>query len=270
MMPSDSHGSHVSHRDEPLPIRDLNRQAHDPTGALTRTNHPLQREVQGRKHWHREILAITEKERRRIGQELHDSIGQQLTGIVIMSQVLEQKLERRHVPEAADAGEIARMVRQALAETRQLSRALYPADLDEHGLISALNALAAATQNVFRVRCTLDCRTPGIVLDNSVAVHVYRIVQEAITNAVRHGQARNIRIALASTGDCATLAVSNDGLAFPKDLPRDKGIGLQVMRHRAEMIDGTLTVKPGLQGGTEVVCVFATRTQPRTGETEQA
>jgi signal transduction histidine kinase len=241
---------------------------HDRAGELTLANHLLQREVQRRKHLERDILAISEREHRRIGQELHDSLGQQLTGIAIMSRVLEQKLRRHHVPEAAEAATIARLVSQALAETRQLSRGLYPVDLDAHGLIAALGALAGVTQNVFGIHCTFDGPAPVVVPDSAVAVHVYRIAQEAITNAIRHGQARNIQIRLTSAGDCATLWVCNDGLSFPKELPEDKGMGLQLMRHRAEMIDGVLTVGDGAQGGTEVVCVFAMTSQSRTGETE--
>jgi signal transduction histidine kinase len=265
VMPSVGHASHHS---EPPPLRELDRQAQDRTGELTLANHLLEREIHRRKRLEREILAIGERERRRIGQELHDSIGQQLTGIAIMSRVLEQKLRRRHVPEAGDAEEIARLASQALAETRQLSRGLYPIDLDENGLTSALSTLAGVTQNVFGVRCMFDTQTPVAVSDSSAAVHVYRIAQEAITNAIRHGQARNIQIGLTSDGNYATLVVRNDGVAFPRELPENKGMGMQVMRHRAEMIDGVLTVNRGTQGGTEVVCVFAMKPKSRAGETE--
>jgi signal transduction histidine kinase len=99
-------------------------------------------------------------------------------------------------------------------------------------------------------------------------ISVICIAQEAITNTIHHGQAQNTQIPLTSAEDCATLVVSNGGLAFPKELPEDKGMGIQVMRHRARMIDGVLTMQPGPQGGTEVICIFAMKSRLRTGETE--
>ncbi len=254
-------------RNDPAPPNVLDPQGEDRTGELTLANCLLRREVQRRKQLEGEILAIGERERRHIGQELHDSIGQQLTGIAIMGRVLEQKLQKRQAPEAAEAGEIARLISQALTETRQLSRGLYPIDLDENGLTAALGTLAGVTANRFGVHCTFEGGTPGVAPGGAAAVHVYRIAQEAITNAIRHGQARNIQIRLTSSGNCATLVVSNDGLAFPKELPEDRGMGMRVMRHRAEMIGGVLTVRPGTQGGTDVVCVFALKSGLRSGET---
>jgi signal transduction histidine kinase len=226
------------------------------TRELTEANKQLRAGFKRRRRLEREILEISEREQRRIGQELHDSLGQQLTGIAIMTKALEQKLRRQGRIEAADAKEIASLVNQAVEETRQLSHGLHPVALDENGLMSALQSLATTTQNLFRVSCVFRCNRPVLVSDASTAVHLYRIAQEAVTNAVRHGEPRNILIELNGQDGKASLLVTNDGRAFPERPPEHMGMGLQVMRHRAEMIGGVVEVHCGASGGTELRCVF--------------
>ncbi len=123
------------------------------------------------------------------------------------------------------------------------------------------------TQNLFGVCCAFRCETPVLVRDASMALHLYRIAQEAVTNAVRHGQTQNIHIELTGRPPHATLTITNDGRDFPKTLPESRGIGLQVMSHRAEMIEGTLKAQRGPTGGTQVVCTFAVKTETKEGET---
>jgi len=230
------------------------------TAELTRTNRQLREEIERRRKLEKEILEISEKEQRRIGRELHDSLGQQLTGIAIISKVLEQKLARQSLSEAANAKEIAQLVNEAINQTRQLSRGLHPVSLDEDGLMSALQALATTTQNVFRVACTFTCDSPVPVKDPSVATHLYRIAQEAITNAVRHGQTQQIVMRLTANHDQAELTIENDGRDFPAKLPKNRGMGLQIMSYRAEMIGGTLHVRRRSGGGTKVTCTFGIET----------
>lgn len=238
------------------------------TGELTEANRQLREAFQRRRRLEREILEISEREQRRIGQELHDSLGQQLTGIAILTKVLEQKLQRKTLPEAASAKEIASLVNQAVEETRQLSRGLHPVALDENGLMSALQSLAMTTQSLFRVSCTFRCVRPVLVRDASTAVHLYRIAQEAVTNAVRHGGPENIIIDLSSQDRWATLAITNNGRDFPEKLPKHEGIGLQMMGHRAEMINGSVDVRRAPSGGTQVVCRFSIKPEVNKGEME--
>src|SRR5262249_1883067 len=144
----------------------------------------------------KEILEISDREQRRIGQDLHDGLCQQLAGIELMSQVLEGKLAPRSKSDAARAGEIAGHVRDAISQTRLLARGLSPAPLDSEGLMSALQELASNTEKIFSVACRLDCRTPVLVEDHAAATHLFRIAQEAVSNAIKHGKARRIAIHL--------------------------------------------------------------------------
>jgi signal transduction histidine kinase len=134
---------------------------------------------------------------------------------------------------------------------------LYPVDIETGGLISALQGLASSTRDILRVSCRFKCNNAIPVRDPVTAQHLYRIAQEAITNAVRHGKPKNIRIELASAKSKTTLKVANDGKDFPRILAKKKGLGLNIMEYRARMIGGTLEVKRGRKGGAIVTCVFA-------------
>ena len=236
---------------------DLERRVVARTTELTQTNKQLREEIGQRRRLEKEILEISEREQRRIGRELHDSLGQQLTGIAIISKVLERKLQRQSLEEAANAKEIAQLVNEAINQTRQLSRGLHPVSLDEEGLMSALQTLAATTQNIFGVACAFKCNNPVPVKDPSAAIHLYRIAQEAVTNAIRHGDTKQILLELSADHDGAALVIENDGRDFPAKLPRGRGMGLQVMSYRAEMIGGALDVQPRAGGGTRVTCTFS-------------
>ncbi len=253
-------------------IRQLNEEleqhVQERTTELTQANRQLREASRRRKHLERDILEISEREQRRIGGELHDSLGQQLTGIAIMTKVLEKNLQRQAVAEAGQAKEIGQLVNQAISETRDLSHGLHPVALDENGLMSALQTLAATTESRVGVSCVFRCETPVLVQHASTAVHLYRIAQEAVTNAIKHGKTRNIQIELAAGPRRGTLSVTNDGLDFPQTLPQNRGLGLQVMSYRAEMIGGTLDTRRGPAGGTQVTCTFRRRTERTTeGET---
>jgi len=216
----------------------------------------LLREIEGRKRLEKEILEIGEREQRRIGQELHDSIGQQFTGIAFMTKVLAQKLAKRLPDEAANAAEIANLVSEAMDQTRGLARGLHPVDLDAESLTSVLNELAATTEKLFAISCTFKSDGPIAIDDTVVAVHLYRMAQEAINNAIKHGRAKNIVIELTSDGDKSLLTVKSDGLDFPGMQVKSKGMGLQIMDHRAEMIGGSLDIRKATEGGTIVACEF--------------
>lgn len=247
---------------------ELEQRVRERTAELKTANDRLKEESERRRHLERDLLEISEREQRRIGQELHDSLGQLLTGVAIMSKALEQKLRRHEMAEAGDAKEIARLVNSAIQETRQLSRGLHPVALDENGLMSALAALAETTQSVFRVSCAFRCRQAVPIRDASTAVHLYRIAQEAVTNAIRHGKTENIQIELSAANSEATLTIRSDGHRFEAASGKGKGIGLLMMRHRAEMIGGVLEVQPGVGGGTKVTCTLGVKSGSKEGESE--
>ncbi|UCF43443.1 MAG: MEDS domain-containing protein [Planctomycetota bacterium] len=226
------------------------------TAELTDANKQLLQEIEGRKRLEQEILGIGEREQRRIGQELHDSIGQQFTGIAFMTKVLTQKLSGKLPEEAADAAEIGDLVNQAMEQARGLAKGLHPVDLDAESLASVLQELAATTEKLFAIRCTFKCDDSIAIDDTVVAVHLYRIAQEAVNNAIKHGQAKNIGIELTCDSDKSVLMVKSDGLDFPGMQVKSKGMGLQIMDHRAEMIGGSLDIRKAVEGGTIMTCEF--------------
>jgi PAS domain S-box-containing protein len=212
------------------------------------------RDITERKRLEKEILEISDRERQRIGQDLHDGLCQHLAGIELMSQVLEQQLAPKSRAAAARAGEIARHVREGISQTRSLARGLSPVTLESEGLMSALRELAASTENMFGVKCRFACDPPVLVRDPAVATHLYRIAQEAVSNAIKHGEAREVLVHLQSVGNRTGLSVHDNGVGLPKSIPKEKGMGLRIMQSRAGMIGGSLSIEKDPAGGTLVVC----------------
>ena len=214
------------------------------------------REITERKQLEQEILEVSSREQRRIGQDLHDGLCQQLAGIELLAQVLEQKLSPKSPAEAARAGDIARHVREAIGHTRRLARGLSPVELESDGLMSALHELALGIEKLFGIQCRFECAEPVPVRNNAVATHLYRIAQEAINNAIRHGLARTIDIRLGRIDGRMCMVVTDDGGGFAEPDPKHDGMGLRIMRHRASVIGGRLEIKRRKPRGSEVRCCF--------------
>lgn len=212
------------------------------------------RDVTERRSLEREIQEISEREQRRLGQDLHDGLGQSLTGITFLAKVLQQNLAQRGDEQAGAAGKIAALINDALAQTRRLSRGLCPVVLDDNDIEAALEQLAENLRTMFTVNCELECDPELQIADNAVAVHLYRIAQEAATNAIKHGAAKNIFLSLAVKKSRLILKIKDDGAGFALAGPRDKGMGLRVMRHRCRMIGATLTLRAPKEGGIAVIC----------------
>ena len=215
-----------------------------------------ERDITERKRLERELLEVREEEQKLIGREIHDSMGQMLTGIAVKSKGLELKLKSRSLHESADAAEICKLASEAIAQTRYLARMLYPVDIEAGGLVSALQGLASSTKDLLKISCQFKCNNVVPIRDPVTARHLFRIAQEAITNAARHGKAKKISIELTSARDKTTLKVENNGKDFPRILSKEKGIGLKIMKYRAKLIDGMLDVGRGRKGGTIVTCTF--------------
>jgi two-component system CheB/CheR fusion protein len=213
-------------------------------------------DVTERKELERGILEISEREQRRIGQDLHDGLGQHLAGLELMSQVLEQNLAGKHKKEALRAREIGRHVRAAISQTRSLARGLSPVALESEGLMSALADLAANTEQMFHLVCRFCCNPPVLVHDHAVATHLYRIAQEAVSNAIKHGKARTITIGLRQSPGRVELEIHDDGVGWAGEPAQGKGMGLRIMRYRADRVGGSLGVGPRPKGGTAVTCTL--------------
>ncbi|GEM_PF-714542 len=208
-------------------------------------------DITERKRLEREIIDVSEGEQKRIGQELHDGLGQHLTGIAFLSKVLEQKLSAQERPEAKDASEIVGLVNQAVSQTRSLARGLFPVELEANGLMSALEQLAANIRTLYGLACEFRCADPVLVYDNVVAINLYRIAQEAVNNAVKHSGADNIRIELSAEEERTRLSVVDGGAGFDRPAA-DHGIGLHIMEYRARLIGAKLEIRRHPEGGTVV------------------
>ena len=215
-----------------------------------------------RKRLEAEILQVSEREQRRIAEDLHDGVGQQLGGISCLSDVLKKNLAALASPEAEAAGKISRLLDSALAQTRSLARGLHPVAPEANGLMAALEDLAARVTDVFQVACHFECPHPVLIEDNGVGTHLYRIAQEAVSNSIKHGQAQRIKILLSSSPERIILAVSDNGAGFKASPRQRKGLGLRIMNHRASMINGVLVVRRQAGSGTVVVCTVQRNSGP--------
>ena len=215
-------------------------------------------DITERRRLEQEVLRISDLEQRRIGQDLHDGLCQHLAGIELMTQALEQKLQKTSKSNAPRAAEIAAQVRESIRQTKQLARGLSPVALEENGLMSALHELAANITSMFRVNCTFRCDAPVLLRDNAIAMQLFRIAQEAVSNAIRHGQAKNVEIVLQKMPERIHLLVNDDGKGLPKSPAPGHGMGLRIMQYRAGMIRGSLVVQHRNGGGTTVVCSITT------------
>jgi PAS domain S-box-containing protein len=215
-------------------------------------------DVTDRKRLEREILEISDREQARIGQDLHDSLCQKLVSLAFDNNSLERKLANRALPEAATAQQIAAVLDDVITEARGVARGLFPVQLETDGLGVALEQLAATVSARARVSCRLECPQPVSLRDNVVATHLYRIAQEAVNNAIKHGQAKSIVVRLIAEGDSIELSVTDDGVGLPETTASDGlgGMGMHIMDYRARTIGGTLSVRRGEAGGTVVSCVM--------------
>jgi signal transduction histidine kinase len=212
-------------------------------------------EMAERERVERELLEISEREQRRIGRDLHDSLGQHLTGVALAGQVLEEKLTTRGLPEALDANKVVELAEEGIALSRQLAQGLHPVEMEAEGLMQALEELAAMSSNILNVSCRFECDSPVLFRDTVTAGHLYRIAQEAISNAARHGKARTISVQLEALEDGIALRVRDDGVGLPDSRPNADGMGLRIMAHRAAIIGATFRAERGTPKGTIVSCV---------------
>lgn len=201
----------------------------------------------------REILEISERERQGIGADLHDNLGQQLTALELMCTLA--KDDASAYPElAARLNLMSRMLREAVAQARSLARGLVPVGSEPDALQLGLAELAERTAAIGRLQCGFECPRPVTVADPFVAGHLYRIAQEAVNNAVKHARARHVAIGLEASAGCLQVTVRDDGSGLPARAGRVEGIGLRVMRHRANVIGARLAIESRRGEGVVVTC----------------
>jgi hypothetical protein len=217
-------------------------------------------DITERKELEHEIIEIANREQQRIGSDLHDGLGQELTGVALMLRSLSVKIKKSEPAFTSDVDEMVVLVNHTIESTRALARGLSPVSLDRGGLVHALRGLAARAREMYGVEVRLRIRIwPQLTLDEPTANHLYRIAQEAVTNAVRHGRASKISVQLVVEERNVRLTISDNGVGLPaetSDEPQhgSSGMGLKIMAYRARMIDGEVTVERLSEGGTRVRC----------------
>jgi two-component system, NarL family, sensor histidine kinase UhpB len=240
------------------------RRAHDEletrvfqrTAELNTANQSLKSSIAERKRLEHELLEITENERRRIGLDLHDDLGQKLSGIALMMKGLENRLAKSKAAEAEDAGRIHKLVQQAMTHASDLARDLATLDLKQGDLSAALSDLAAHVKEVFGISARFKAEGEIPPFDPNVINQLYKIAQESVTNAIKHGKAKKVAIGLERKDDTVILTIQNDGMPFPDLKGRNMGMGLRIMSYRASLVNATLDVRGLGDSGAKVQCVM--------------
>jgi len=229
----------------------------DLEARVTERTQALTREMAERQRLEEEILQVSEREQRRIGHDLHDNLCQHLTATALAGQVLGERLAAKNLPEARDAGHVVALVEDGIDLARNLARGLYPVEMEAEGLMAAFQLLANSITKGAKILCVFECDKPVLVHNDAVATHLYRITQEAVRNAIRHGKPTRIGINLSEKNDVLKLTVEDDGVGVPEDVQASDGLGIRIMAHRAAMIGASFAIELAPTGGTIVTCSVA-------------
>lgn len=211
------------------------------------------RDVSERKQLEQALVLASENERRLLGQELHDALGQQIAALSMLAKSLEHQLSA-HPGLAERAAELAAIASGASVETKRLAQGAYPTELEKRGFQAALVELADSTSRLFGIACRFRGSRSIPELNKTTQLHLYRIAQESVMNAVKHAEANAIGIRLYPERGALMMSIEDNGRGLPPDAADGRGMGLRIMRHRAGLIGATLTIRKGKPGGTEVLC----------------
>jgi signal transduction histidine kinase len=222
---------------------------------LRMANAKLAEEVQERQRLERAMLDVSAREQRRIGQDLHDDLGQRLTGIGLMSKYLENSLDKGHRPETAEARKIVSLISEAIQRTRELAHGMAPVLIGDDGLWTALARTTEEISRTAQLECRFECEPPVLITSQEVAYHLYYIAQEALNNALRHAKPSVISVNFSSSGASGTIVIRDNGIGFEPDQVVD-GFGRYTMENRAKIIGGTLEIESRTGKGTVVTCIF--------------
>lgn len=232
------------------------------TEQLRRANVELEREIEDRTRLERELLAVVEKERERIARELHDSVGQQLTGLGMFHRILTNGLVARNLPEAETAKKQAKLMEEIRDEVRRISRGLYPIGNEPEALLAGLNDFAASVSELHQVACKVVCTELVAPPNAEVATHLFRIAQEAVNNALRHGRAKKIKIGIRRRDRHMLLEIADDG-RWVEPADATPGLGLRIMNARAEAVGAEFRIERKPRGTTAVCICPLTRAEER-------
>jgi PAS domain S-box-containing protein len=228
------------------PIRDAGGKV---VGAAT-----IARDISERKELQAEVLQVAEEEQRRIGQELHDSVQQELTGLGLLAQIIFEGAAGGLAVDVKLAERVAKGIAETNRKVRLLSRGLIPVEVHAQGLMSALAELATRTSQLCGLDCRFECGQPVELADGLTATQLYRIAQEAVNNVVKHAQATELGLHLSRQDDRLILRVVDNGIGISDEDAAGKGMGLHIMAYRAGVIGGWVHVARTSPAGTAVTC----------------
>ena len=215
------------------------------------------RDISKRRTLEHQILTIGEQERRRIGEDLHDGLGQMLTGMGLLVQNLVHNLEKKDIPEAQEARELLTLLREADQQARTLTRTLVPVELGKDGLKAALEHLSSNLELLYSIRCNVEIIGTAPLVEHSQTTHFYRIIQEAMTNAARHSHASKVRVSIVGTPQHLRARVQDNGIGIDIDqIQNVSGMGLRLMKYRAAVIGASLEIRNGNANGTILTCTL--------------
>ncbi len=215
----------------------------------------IHNDVTERKILERELISISEYERRQIGKDLHDGLCQVLGGMMLTSAVIASSLKRQNSPEAAEVSNLVELARDATNQARELSRSLHPVDLDAQGLSAALQELASRAST--HLKCTFTCEKEIELADANAALSLYRIAQESLANALRHARAQTVALSLGFRRKHLILKIEDDGIGISSENSAANGMGIQMMRYRASAMGARLQIRRREGKGTRVSCILA-------------
>ena len=213
------------------------------------------RDLSTRRELERQLIEIGNEERRRIGRDLHDGLGQMLTGIRMLSESLARKLNANALPGADEVEEIAGMIKEADEMARSIARNMVQVEIEKKGLVVAIKDLCLKTQKMTGISCKLTADDEVEIENHTMALHMYRIVQEAVNNAVKHGMAEHIEIRLSKNNHHLALLIDDDGVGFCDDTENHDGKGIQIMKHRAGIMGGILEISRTADDLTRLRCL---------------
>jgi signal transduction histidine kinase len=226
------------------------------TAALKSANLKLQKVIEERKRLENELLDIAENERQRIGFDLHDDLGQKLTGVSMMIKGLQQKLTVNHHPDSEEVGKIHSLIEQIVHHTHDLAHNFSSLDVRGDDLPGMLKGLATNVRKMFDINCAFSAKGAIPELPQGATMQFYKIAQEAISNAIKHGKAKQVSIALSRDPMKLVMTIRNDGLPFSEPASAKDRMGLRIMNYRANTLGASLRIEPKPKEGTLVTCVL--------------
>jgi signal transduction histidine kinase len=234
------------------------------TADLKAANEKLQNLFEERRRLENELLEIAENERRNIGFDLHDDLGQRLTGVLLMTKGLESRLDHEKHPSVNEAAKIRELIEDAIHHTHNLAHQFSALNVNGDDLPCVLKSLADNVRKMFDIPCSLSIRGDIPALPENSMMQFYKIAQEAVSNAVKHGKATHIIISVSRVSDKLALTIKNDGTPFSLPEGKKNRMGLRIMNYRASTIGATFDIRPNNRNGTIVTCALPIKNGART------